>query len=84
MARGSASRRAGKTLVRVDGAGHEMSRVGVPEMDRGTEAQLSLVDLDGVALVLVVGSNAGDPLYPFDPDDYIWEPHGWVVSLAAE
>jgi hypothetical protein len=72
------------TLVRVDGRGLEMSRVNVPEMDRGTEAQMSLVDLDGVARVLVVASNAGDPLYPFDPDDYIWEPHGWVVSLASE
>jgi hypothetical protein len=72
------------TLVRVDDRGREMSRVGVPEMDRGTEAQLTLVDLDGVARILVVGTNAGDPLYPFDPDDYIWEPHGWVVSLAAE
>jgi len=72
------------TLVRVDGAGREISRVGVPGPDRGTEAQTTLVDLDGVARVLVVGTNAGDPLYPFDPDDYSWEPHGWVVSLASE
>jgi hypothetical protein len=72
------------TLVRVDAAGREISRVGVPEQDRGTEAQTSLVHLDGVARVLVVGTNAGDPLYPFDPDDYAWEPHGWVVSLAGE
>ena len=72
------------TLVRIDGNGHEVSRVGVPSADRGTEAQMTLIDLDGVARVLVVGSSAGDPLYPFDPDDHVWEPHGWVVSLGSE
>jgi hypothetical protein len=72
------------TLVRVDAAGHEMSRVGVPSRERGTDAQLTLVDLDSTARVIVVGVSAGDPLYPFDPDDYRQEPHGWVVSLSVE
>jgi hypothetical protein len=45
---------------------------------------MTLFDLDGVARVLVVGSSAGDPHYPFDPDDRVWEPHGWIVSLASE
>jgi len=51
---------------------------------RGTDAQLTLIDLDQAARVFIVGINAGDPLFPFDPDDYQQEPHGWVVSLAAE
>ena len=71
-------------LIRVDANGHELSRVAVPGPDRGTDAQTTLVDLDGVARVLVVGSSAGDPLVTFDPDDYLWEPHGWAISLAAE
>jgi hypothetical protein len=70
-------------LARVDASGNELSRVAVPGPDRGTEAQTTLVDLDGVARVLVIGASAGEPLYPFDPDDYAWEPHGWVVSLAG-
>ena len=45
---------------------------------------MSLEDLDRTARVLIVGSNAGDPLILFDPDDYRWEPHGWVVSIASE
>ena len=72
------------TLVRVDASGREVSRVGVPSRERGTDAQLTLIDLDQAARVFIVGINAGDPLFPFDPDDYQQEPHGWVVSLAAE
>jgi hypothetical protein len=72
------------TLVRIDAAGRELSRVAVPGPDRGNYAQTTLVDLDGVARVLAVGINAGDPLFAFDPDDYDWEPHGWVASLASE
>lgn len=71
-------------LVRIDAAGREMGRVGVSGPDCGTSAQTTLVDLDGAARVLVVGSNGGDALTAFDPDDYRWEPHGWTVSLAGE
>jgi hypothetical protein len=34
--------------------------------------------------VLLVGVNAGDPAYAFDPDEAVWEPHGWLVTLASE
>jgi hypothetical protein len=71
-------------LVLVDAEGREIRRLVVPEQDRGTEAQVSLDGLDLAARVLIVGSNAGDPLVPFDPDDHQWEPHGWVVSIASE
>jgi hypothetical protein len=43
-----------------------------------------VVDVDRVASVLLVGVNVGDPLYPFDPDDAVWEPHGWTLTLASE
>jgi hypothetical protein len=72
------------TLVRIDAEGHEISRVGVSGQQRGTSAHTTLVDLDGTARVLLVGTNTGDPLVPFDPDDYRREAHGWTVSIASE
>jgi hypothetical protein len=72
------------TLVKVDANGRELGRVPVPTTDRATEAQMTLVDLDNVDHVLLVGVNVGDPTYHFDPDDVIWEPHGWLVTLAEE
>jgi hypothetical protein len=29
-------------------------------------------------------ANTGDPFAPFDPNDRVLEPHGFVVSVAAE
>ena len=71
-------------LVKLDAAGRELGRVPIPTRERAVEAQMTLVDLDGVDRVLLVGMNAGDPSYRFDPDDEVWEPHGWLVTLAAE
>jgi len=70
--------------VKVDDAGHERGAVAITGADRGTEAQGTLVDLEGVARVVFVGTNTGDPLSPFDPNDAIPEPHGFVVSVAEE
>jgi hypothetical protein len=72
------------TLVRVGADGHEMSRVAVPGPPRGQDAQTTLVDLDGVARVIAVGTNIGTPPIAVDPDDYRPEGHGWVVSLDGE
>jgi hypothetical protein len=71
-------------LVKLDAAGRELGRVPIPTRERAVEAQMTLVDLDSVDRVLLVGMNAGDPSYRFDPDDEVWEPHGWLVTLAAE
>ena len=71
-------------FVKVDAKGRELGRVPIPMRDRATEAQMTLVDLTGVDHVLLVGVNVGDPAYAFDPDDAVWEPHGWVVTLAEE
>jgi len=70
--------------VKLDAAGRELVAVAIPGKDRGTEAQFTVVDLDGVARVLFVGTNAGDPFVEFDPSDETPEPHGWLVRLAAE
>ena len=45
---------------------------------------MTVVDLEGVARILVVGTNAGDPSFRFDPNDEVWEPHGWTVTVASE
>lgn len=71
-------------LVKLDAAGRELGRVPIPTRERATEAQMTLVDLDRVDRVLLVGVNAGDPAYAFDPDEVVWEPHGWLVTVAAE
>ena len=71
-------------FVKLDAQGRELGRVAIPTRERATEAQMTLVDLDHVDRVLLVGVNAGDPSYRFDPDDEIWEPHSWLVTLASE
>lgn len=72
------------TLVKLDATGHELGRVPIATKERATEAQMSLVLDDAVDRVLVVGVNAGDPAYAFDPDDDVLEPHGFTVTVAAE
>ncbi len=71
-------------FVKLDAQGRELGRIAIPTRERATEVQMTLVDLEGVDRVLLVGVNAGDPAYRFDPDDEVWEPHGWLVTLAAE
>jgi hypothetical protein len=71
-------------LVKLDASGKEIGRVLIPMRERAVEAQMTLVDLEKVDRVLVVGVNAGDPTYHFDPDDEVWEPHAWVAAFAEE
>jgi hypothetical protein len=70
--------------VKLDPSGHEIGHIAIPSADRATEAQMTVVDLDRAADVLLVGTNVGEPLFPFDPDDDVWEPHGWLLTVAAE
>ena len=71
-------------FVKLDARGRELGRVAIPTRERATETQMTLVDLDSVDRVLLVGVNTGDPAYRFDPDDEVWEPHSWLVTLASE
>jgi hypothetical protein len=71
-------------IARLDANGREIGHMPLPSSDRATEAQMTVVDLDNVASVLLVGTNVGDPAYAFDPDDEVWEPHGFLITLAAE
>ncbi len=71
-------------FVKLDASGRELGRVVIPTTERATHAQMTLVDLDIVDRVMLVGVNVGDPAYAFDPDDEVWEPHGWLVTVAEE
>ena len=71
-------------FVKLDAKGRELGRVAIPARERATEAQMTLVDLDGVDRIMLVGVNVGDPAYRFDPDDEVWEPHSWLLTLASE
>jgi hypothetical protein len=71
-------------FVKLDGAGRELGRLPIPAKERATEAQMTLVDLEGVDRILLVGANVGDPAYAFDPDEAAWEPHSWLVTIAPE
>jgi hypothetical protein len=71
-------------FVKLDASGHELGRVFIPAPERATEAQMTLAALEGVDRIMLVGVNAGDPAYRFDPDDEVWEPHSWLLTLAAE
>ncbi len=71
-------------VVKLDARGREMGRVAVAAAPRATEAQMTMVNLDDVASLLIVATNVGDPFAPFDPDDETFEPHGWLLTLAAE
>jgi hypothetical protein len=71
-------------IMKLDAAGHELGHLPVPTTDKATTAQMSLVELGAAATVLVIGTNCGDAAYPFDPDDEVWEPHGWLLTVANE
>jgi hypothetical protein len=71
-------------FVKLDASGKEIGRVLIPARERAVEAQMTLVDLDRVDRILLVGVNAGDPTYHFDPDDEVWEPHSWIAAIAEE
>jgi hypothetical protein len=71
-------------VLKLDPSGRERARVAVPTTERATEAQVTVVELDGTETALIVGVNAGEPTEPFDPDDGPWEPHGWTLTVAAE
>jgi hypothetical protein len=50
---------------------------------RGTAANGTLVNLDGATQALLIGTSDGDPRYPFDPDDEVWEAHGYDLVIAG-
>lgn len=73
-------------IVRVRKDGTEASRIVVPGVDGATEAVQVVEEIDGLAGLLIVGTNAGDIGLdrPFDPDEVPAEPHGYTITLWGE
>jgi hypothetical protein len=73
-------------LVRIASDGTEASRVLVTSQQKTTIAERNLDALDGLSGVAVVGVNIGDLALddPFDPDHTPYEPHSYVLTVAAE
>jgi len=72
-------------LVRIGPDGSEVSRVLITPQQKSTTAERNLDELGGLAGVALVGVNTGDLRLddPFDPDVSPYEPHGYVVTVAA-
>lgn len=71
-------------LVKVDKSGAETGRLDVAAMYGASHVERTLIGLDGLAGVLIVGVNAGsmDRAHPFDPDEQPLMPHAYTVMLA--
>lgn len=72
------------SLVKIDKTGTETSRVEVAGLFGSNHAERTVVGLEGLAGVLVVGMNTGsvDRGHPFDPDEQPLMPHSYTVTLA--
>jgi hypothetical protein len=71
-------------VVKLDARGREIARYPATSAPKATEAHVQIVDVDDASAFLVVATNVGNWTTPFDPDDDIWEPHGWLLTLATE
>jgi len=72
------------TLVAVDALGNALKRYDLPYVQQATSAERTLVDHDGAAAFLIVGTSVAgvDLAHPFDPDHEPFEPHGYTVYLT--
>ena len=70
--------------VKLDAAGRSLGELPVTSLDRTPHASMTVESLDATDRVLVVGVNVGSTERAFDPGDGEWEPHGWLLTLAAE
>ena len=70
-------------VVRVDADGREMSRLSVAHSRGDTKADAIVEQLDGVAGLLIVGSNTGevDLEKPFFVDETPYESHGGTIHV---
>jgi hypothetical protein len=71
-------------VVKVDASGRAIAEMPMGSLDRGTHATLTVEQLDGTSEVRIVGVDVGDTEGPFAPGAGEWEPHGWMLTLAAE
>jgi hypothetical protein len=70
-------------LVKVDRSGREVARITVPGIFGSTHAEQTVVGIDNLAGLLIVGVNTGsmDRSRPFDPDEAPFMPRSYTVTL---
>jgi hypothetical protein len=70
-------------LVKVHRNGAQAARLDVAGVFGASHAEQTVVGLEGLAGVMVVGVNVGsiDRSHPFDPDEQPLMPHGYAVTL---
>lgn len=73
-------------LVRIGQDGAEDGRLVVAGPYGQTQATQSVVNLEGLKGLIIVGMNLGDLSrdHPFDPDETPHEPHGYTVTLYPQ
>jgi hypothetical protein len=71
-------------VVKLDAGGREIGRQEATAPPKAVEAHLQVWGVEDAASLLVVATNTGNWTTPFDPDDDVWEPHGWLLTIAAE
>jgi hypothetical protein len=68
-------------VIKLDAQGKNVGQVGVARLDRVREMTIEVRGLAGVASVLVVGVNSGDPARPWHPDDPPTAAHGYELGV---
>lgn len=71
-------------VLALDAQGRERGRWALPYLERATSAETTIVNFEGAAGLLLIGTNLGgvDVSHPFDPDQEPWEPHGYSVYVT--
>jgi hypothetical protein len=69
------------SVLKLDDQGTIVGSVGVPALERARKLTVEVRKLEGVARVLVVGLNTGDPAFPWQPDDPPMPPHGFELGV---
>jgi hypothetical protein len=71
-------------VEKVDATGHVLALKFIDSLDRSTRAAATVEKLEDVDHLVVIGVNVGSTEQAFNPDQGEWEPHGWLLTLAAE
>jgi hypothetical protein len=71
-------------VVKLGATGNALAELPIGSPPNATHASMTVVSLEGVSRVLVVGVNVGSTEHPFHPEQGEWEPHGWLLTLEGE
>lgn len=71
-------------LLTLASDGRVLRRFDLPYVQNASSSERSIVEYDGAASVLIVGTNLGgiDLAHPFDPDHEPFEPHGFTLYVT--